>query len=329
MATEGYTTLAETTLASGYTAGSGTMALTSGAAFPAAGLTFSIRVDTTGAVYTCTRSVNTLTVVLESGSDVNLAGGVAVVEVVTARVLTALFADQNQSGDLASRPATPQRRCMYFTTDGYYSYVWNGSVWIPLLNGLPITEALLADFTQEGGGAGTSTVDDSHGGIIFTMPAAAVGDSVKWLVKTPANATPYTLIVGFSTPPSYSTGNNFAGVGLRESATQKGCVFGMRGVDVLSLVTVSNDSSWSGGIAGTARGPSPIYWMKITNDGTDLKFYLGGDRFNLQLMAAYNVTVASRFTTAPDQIGFGLQSEDANLGASVTILHFEELSGLH
>lgn len=325
---EGYTTLAETTLASGYTAGSGTMALTSGAAFPASGLTFSIRANTTGAIYTCTRSSNTLTVTLESGSDVNLSSGASIVAVITARALTALFADQNQIGVLASRPATPQRRCVYYATDAFYSYIWNGSLWVPCFNGLPVDEPLVASFTLEGSGGGTSTTDDTHGGIIFTMPGVSIGDSVKWLVKTPDNSPPYTLIVGFTMPPTYSTGNNFAGPGLRESGTQKGAVLCYRGVDNLALITVSNDTSWSGGISGTARGPSPVYWMKITNDGTDLKFYLGGDRFNLQHLAAYDVSVASRFTVAPDQIGFALQTEDANLGATVSIVHFEELVGV-
>lgn len=87
--TEKHTTLGQSTLASSYTAGAGSMVVTSAASFPATGY-FSIRTNA-AAVYTVTAvSGTTFTVVLESGSDVNLAGGVNVVEVQTQRSVDAM-----------------------------------------------------------------------------------------------------------------------------------------------------------------------------------------------------------------------------------------------
>lgn len=84
-------TLGQSTLAAPYVAGSGSMVVASAASFPASG-TFSIRVNA-GAIYTVSGVAGTtLTVALEFGTDVNIASGSAVVEVVTARSLSALIA---------------------------------------------------------------------------------------------------------------------------------------------------------------------------------------------------------------------------------------------
>lgn len=230
-------------------------------------------------------------------------------------------------GAIASLPVSvPAAGNTYETTDGFYRFVSDGTVWQPFIGSINAVKP--PTLTAAGSGGGTSTLDTTHGGMILTMPAVAVGDSVKYAIHTAAQSAPYTITAAWY-QPGIGSANNFAGVALRESATQKAVVFGNRALNALNLITVASDTSWAGGIAATMNTASTLMWVKLQNDGTNMKFFLCSNPWNCNHLTVFDVTVASRFTTAPDQTGIAVETEDATMDASMSLVYFSEVSGIH
>lgn len=328
---ERYSTLGENTLASAYTSGDTTLELGDSSSFPSAGV-FRVRVDDEILKVTANNTgTNVLTVVgaQEGTGAANHLSGATCTGVLTSVALDKIREDIGGIGVLASLPSTSDAKKgdRYDPIDGNYRYVFNGTVWVPFLGSQAVLAPVLADFALAGSGTGTGTAVDTTGGILFTMPkSAASGDNVKFLIKTPALSPSYTIIACFRRVPVYYGGNNFCGLCLRESSTQRALSYGYRSTSLV-CITISNDTSWSGGTA--IGGPQPFdTWVKIQNDGTNLKFFVGAGRYNMIQLAAYDQVITSRFTTAPDQVGFAVETEDTAVDESMLILHFEELAGL-
>lgn len=321
MAIEGITTLGESTLASGYTAGSGTMALVSGASFPAAGYTFSVRVNTTGAIYSCTRSSNTLTVTLESGSDVNLLSGVTVVEVVTARSLYDLLETFNRVGDLANLPATLQKAGQrYQTTDAVYDYIFDGSVWRAIYGSRIVIPPIAANFSWVN--QGTASVTSANGARTISGPGAA-GTNCRVQVASAPGSTPWTCdaLVSIIT----QNGSPRAGFILRESATGKmlSCGAGGAGTYVIDIdrwASATSFSTTSGAYSSTTPVFSNGFWVRGADDGTNVKFFISPDGFTW--VEIYSESRTAFFTTAPDQVGIFFDSEGTGgKDQAVSLIH--------
>lgn len=318
MSVEGYTTLAETTLASGYTAGSGTMALTSGAAFPAAGLTFSVRVDTTGAIYTCTRSSNTLTVTLESGSDASLSSGVSVVHVMTKRALDNIRLNQNSVGAKASLPSVANDGDTYNTADGFYRYVRSLGAWVPFYAQFKMVEPVNGSFAWNNqAGATVSTV---AGGVVLVAPASAGDDIRSREIAYPA--APFTLTIKFNVTMD---GSNFAnaGISLRDSGTGKLVTFGLGtnngiviGVNYWNTVT-----SFASSPRGTsfAAGPAPFMSLRLIDNATNRNWYFSVDGGITWVL--FLTTTNTDFLTA-DKLGFFADSANSE-DAAISLLSWE------
>lgn len=269
MAVEGYTTLAETTLASGYTASSGTMALTSGALFPAAGLTFSVRVNVTGAIYSCTRVGSTLTVTLEFGTDVSLSAGVSVIEVVTARVLNAIRSNQNAQGLLSALPAVAHQGDQFKPTDGYYDYFYNGAVWVPKYRGMICTQP-----TQTFGfkNQQSATVSTANGPTVLTVPPGTVNFTLYACPVTP----PFTAIalINVICPSRQYTPSGFLAYAASDDHFE-GPAFGMDNNLYIGRISGTNFTNFS--LSVPIFHPNTPIWVKITDDTVNTSFYLSTD----------------------------------------------------
>ncbi len=295
MSVEGYTTLAETTLASGYTAASGTMSLTSGALFPAAGLTFSVRVNTTGAIYTCTRSSNTLTVTLESGSDVNLSSGAAVVHVMTKRALDNIRSNQYQQGGIASLPSVANAGDRYTPTDGYYDYFFNGSVWVPSYRGMICTAPTqtFAFKNQQ-----SATVSSAKGPIVLTIPPASVQFTLYACPVTPP-FTAVALINGIHPSRAYTAAGFLAYGSSNDHYT--GPCFSMEDHYYIARLSGSNFTNFS--VTDPKFHPNNPLWVKLVDDTTNLKQYISTD--GLDWVLIYSETTGTSVTCTHVGIGGG------------------------
>lgn len=324
MAIEGITTLGESTLASGYTAGAGTMALVSGASFPAAGYTFSVRVNTTGAIYSCTRSSNTLTVTLESGSDVNLSSGAAVVEVVTARSLYDLLETFNRVGALANLPSTLQKAGQrYQTTDADYNYIFDGSIWRAIYGSKIVIPPVPGDFAWVN--QGSATVSSANGGLLLTTPGAASINIRAQVATAPAIPFDAKCLVSLLNV----CGGFRAGICFREAATGKFLTLSSGGGSTSDpFFTISrwtNATTFSTQPA-TFNPTIAVFsngcWLRAVHDGTNITFHLSPDGFNW--IQYYTEAKAAFFTTEPDQVGIFLNPESTAAPNShmIKLLHF-------
>lgn len=329
MAVEGLTTLGESTLASGYTAASGTMALISGASFPAAGLTFSVRVAVAagGAIYSCTRSSDTLTVTLESGSDVNVSSGVAITEVLTSRSIYDLLLAFNRFGALASLPATLLKNGMrYGTSDGLYDYLVTSGAWQAFYGSRAVTPPVSGNFSWVN--QVSASVSAANGGLTITGPGVAGINIQAQVVSLPS--APFTidmLIAEFT----LGSGANFnGGVILRESGTGKLETFGSNasvGINTLSVTQWNSPTSFANAAKNATLGV-PFFpngwWVRITNDNTNLKCWFSTD--GTTWVEFYSEAVGAFFSVAPNQIGIYFDSETTgNVQQMVTLIHIAGL----
>lgn len=176
------------------------------------------------------------------------------------------------------------------------------------------------DFTWLNQGSATIT-DLSSGGMALVVPAAA-SNNIRGLHKS-APGTPYILTVGFA-PQLHADSTCIAGIGFRESATGKLIVIGSAKVDELAIYKFNSPTSFNTSLFARVEWPMArlIQWFQIEDDGTDLFFRTGVDGINFQDIA--DEGRGTFFTTAPDQILFYCNSNNATYGVTSAIIAWEE-----
>jgi len=171
--------LSSTTLASSYTAGAGSISVTSAASFPTGG-TFSVTIldQTTGAVKLIFRvtsvSGTTFTGAAE-GSDANASSGDIVVgSMITVAALSQIAADLNGYGTIASRPSSPQLvGARYVASDSVFDEArWNGTSWDQFISGMLCTPPST--------GSPATFPTAAHGSNGAENSFAAANDAVLW-----------------------------------------------------------------------------------------------------------------------------------------------------
>ncbi len=197
--------LYSTTLAAGYTAGAGSISVTSATGAPTAGpFCVLIRDATTKAVKLIFRvtsvSGTTFTGAAE-GTDANAASGDLVDgTMVTVAALGQIINDCNRIGTFASLPSNSAGRAgmRYIPTDAVVDeYIHDGSVWQPFIAGLKLTTPATTDFaTAIHGVNGTETAwADVKGGVRLAGTAAS-GDNIIARIKS-VPATPYEYVIRY------------------------------------------------------------------------------------------------------------------------------------
>lgn len=319
MATEKYTTLGESTLSSGVDDSTVTWPITSVASFPTAG-NFRIRADDEIVKVTGV-SGSDVTVVRgqEGTAAASHSGGATVTEVLTAAALDGIRADISSIGVIASLPATTGQTAgnQYHTTDGFYRYVFNGSIWKPFYGSLAVTEPVSGDFAWIN--QGSATIDTSYGGVILAAPAS--GTTSQRIRKKSAPATPYTIVIMFKA--SMNTGN-FAGVGFvwRQSSDGK----------LVSVHATQNEliqvDKWTDATTFSSTATSAAYpWMR---DLIVLKLQDNGTNRIVSVSQDYGKTFEvlfsegrTTFLTA-DEVGYSANSVSATQTPSIALLHWAE-----
>ncbi len=140
MATEQFRNLYSSTLASGYTSGSGSITVTSATGAPAAGnFTLVIRDSSTKAVKLLFRVTSVSGTTFSGGSegaDANAnAGDLVDGTMVTVASLAGMRANMSQLGTYANLPASGLLGDLYRCTDAPYSLVFDGANWVPFVDG--------------------------------------------------------------------------------------------------------------------------------------------------------------------------------------------------
>jgi hypothetical protein len=278
MASEKFANLAETTLSAGYTAGAGSISVTSAAGFPTVG-DFRVRLGNAGKTILKVTSVSgtTFTATAEA-NDANASNGDTVVLVATRSVAERLI----QSPDSGSIHAP--------------SGVSAADSYGPIYKTVPFVDSGYSWINQ-----GTSTIA-VNGGVGFLTLPQTTGQTIRGRAKS-LGAVPYTCVVMLDTIME-SSASQAAMFGFRESGTAKFLCFRLE----QSTVRVSNGVT-SGTVAGdiyaknwnNGRAHSRI-WLKIEYDNTNVKFSFSWDGVNF--IQVLSEAKATHFTTAPDQVCF-------------------------
>ena len=259
----------------------------------------------------------TVTRGVEGTTAASHANGATVSQVLTAGALQQFRADNVQSNTVANLPANTQEGVTYWPTNGYLFYRDTGSVWQtfgPMWRFIPPD---LGDFTWVN--QGSATVYETNGGITIKAPAQA-GTNIRALVQT-MPATPYVLTVAFI--PNVGSGN-FANSGLitRDSTSGQLWTFGRTNVfgQIVSNNYTNATTYFSTNLSETHPNFNNPQWLQIEDDGTTATLRVSTDGYNWVFFASF---LRDAFLTAPDQIGFNADAENASYDAFTTLLHWE------
>ena len=183
-----------------------------------------------------------------------------------------------------------------------------------------ITVPIDSSFSWINQGSATTTV--GFDGRIFLYSPGAGGLNLRCRVET-APSTPYVLTVGFQGITSWWNGTNdeLCGILFRESGTGKIVTFYQDlGRRLLKVAKWNSPTSFSADYRAWASGdgragPNWVSWLRIEDDGTNIKFHASPDGLNF--MEFFSVLRGDFFTTAPDQIGFAVHARDHQLGMNI------------
>jgi hypothetical protein len=200
---QGYTNLAQSTLASGYTAGNNTLVLQTGD-----GVLFSpattrgiitVGIGNPPAFFLTATGVSsdTLTGVSATGTEgttaVNVGVSTPVTQVITTGALDGIRSDISQIGTYASLPSSGMiKGDRYRCTDSMYEFIYNGTIWVPFVGEHPqLTIPPTSGWTWAN--QGSSSVDSTKGYLYFKFNGAG-SDNLRAYTRT-LPSTPYTMTI--------------------------------------------------------------------------------------------------------------------------------------
>lgn len=319
-------TLATTTLNGSIDGSQTTLVVTSASSFPTSG-TFSLMIDSEIMKVTGV-SGTTFTVVRgqEGTSGASHTNGATLVSPLTARALEALRAEFVTTGSFTSFTQARSGR-IYLPTDAPIFRYDNGSNVLEW--GFENLERLYPPVTSDfsWNNQGGATVDDSKGYTVLVDPASS-GDSLRLREKnipTPPWSVTCRLDVTFA-PSTYLLG----GLYFRESGTSKIRTFeftyGGAGECYLSSTNWTNTTTYSSTanawIVDKVFAGTPPRWFKIKYDGTNVLFYAGHTKLHMVLLETK--AKSYHFTTAPDKVGFYVDSNNASFSSILNLYSWEE-----
>jgi len=311
-------TLQTVTLGSAYTAGSGSMTLTTGhgARLPSSGDFWMVYNDGAGTIRSfkvTARSSDTLTVTAdatEGSGDGNISSGATLRWGLTVAALNQFRQDISGYGTYANLPATCITGDRYSTSDSGYSFVATATnTWQAYYKGFPVTIPVNGDFAWIN--QGSATVTSTTGNVILYAPAS--GSNSCRIRKKSSPATPYTIEIGFEV---FMGSGNFAEAGLlfRESASGK-----QQNFYTIQFGQTMGASKWDNATtfnSGYSLSPAPagsvgqILWMRISDNGVNRICSWSPDKTN---WTDVHTVGRTDFLTA-DEVGFY-----ANMSNSVAV----------
>lgn len=305
---EQFANLASTTLASAYTAGSGSISVVSASSFPASGtFTLVIRDQASKAIKLLFR-VNTVAGTVFSGASEGADASANTGDLVDGTMVTVASLAQFKTDILAAVPPASNSN--------------------PFLQAL--TAPVAANFAQKNFNVGSGVVSSQFN---LTTPVTAVSllqhdpsatNNMIALAKAKINAL-FTITLGFSFIASASNAqaglwiaDGTAGPNMRAFVVQNG--FGIRD----SLFT--NYTSFGGDAYGPIGQPvigGPLIWLRVQETASARISSISSDGVNWAQFGTQSNT--ANFTTT--QYGFGLAARTAGgntADAMMTVYHFSE-----
>lgn len=280
MAVELFANLAETTLASSYTSGGASISVTSASGFPTTG-TFRVRLGNTGKTIYRVDSVSGTT--FTGGAefnDANAAGGDAV-KIVASRQVAERFVQSPSSTEI-------------FMPSGVSGADRYGRIW-------PVTYPITADFAW--GNQGSASIDTTFGYTRLSCPSAST--NIRRRGKS-APGTPYTIISMIQYVDTH--GSKYGGLFFRESSTSKLHLFQfISTTNNCQIVNFSDDTTFSSNpnnttLQGSALGTLQPFWLRITDNGTNLLF--SASRDGNYYFTNMSVGRTSFMAGGPNEVGF-------------------------
>ena len=293
----------QTTLNGAIDASQSSIVVTDGSVFPSTG---NFRLVIGSEILTCSaRSTNTLTVTrgAEGSTAASHSSGAAVTHIVTAASVQRVIQDYLPLVG-SNQPALGR---------------------IVADDGTTILTA--SDFTAVNAG-GSDVVSDQNGTILMRK-AVQTGASVHALVRS-APSTPYAYIACFEMLTSVTASLDRPNFGMvfRESSTSKltTCELGSEHGTSQEphLWRVTNRSGPTAALTAVAFARlffmCPRLWMRIADDGTDIRFSVSADGFNWVLL--YVASRTNHMAGGPNQIGWYADNHDNTIEMLVRLVHW-------
>lgn len=261
---------------------------------------------------------------VEAGLPAIVADIIDDLDVITDSDLDTVRTNIIRAGTYASIPGTHQTGDLYLQSDGPYQFRSNGSSWVPFLPSfgqvtLPASSGW--SWVNQGG----ASVVTTNGSLQLLAPAVS-GDNVRLYVRSALNSTFVVTMV--CSGDIFMVDSATTGLMFREAATGK--------IAGVKLSTSSGSYSvrairWSsptggGSIIGTANPllrfhKFIVLQMELTASNVIYRFAY--DSRNTFFDLATEAKTAS-FTTAPDQYGLGVNTNNSTYPASMTAISVVE-----
>lgn len=176
---------------------------------------------------------------------------------------------------------------------------------------------------------GSASLTEDGDGIYITSPIA-VEEVVRFLEKT-APSTPYNYILrvrlaaGTHNPSSLGVGAFF-----RETSSGRIIEYAFRENNASSNIQVALNYWNSATSLSSSAGSSPVFcasdsiFLKIENDGTNLKFHVSCDGVNW--LQVFSKSKTDFMTSGPNRVGLGIYQQSASSGLPNIIGHIAHWS---
>lgn len=330
------------TLSAGYTAGAGSIsvsnATSNGVTLPASGTYTLVVVDQSTKLpklyYRVSSRSGTTCSGSAEGTDANANSGDLVYGgMLSAAALAQIRADMLGYGSISALPSTTGQTTgnIYIATDTPYNkYVFNGTIWVPFLGGIPCSSPTTSTFATDGSSSGL-TINSyavSNGVLIFQASQTSGTDNVAVKVTSVPTA-PYTrtLRCSFNYKETGNGAYPWVGLCLRDSATGKIIVFGPARTDTLNLAMRvgkwTNNTTFSADYyvqnffpPATYEG---VYHLQLTDDNTNRIFKVSRDGYNFETV--YSVGRTDFIT--PDQIGIANIAYTGTAHTTLTVYDYQ------
>lgn len=197
----------------------------------------------------------------------------------------------------------------FLKADGTFAVVTGSGLFAPVMGTIPTSAG--TGLTNWGNQGSASIADRSTGVTIQILNALAADD---WKIRyKAAPSTPYSVKALISMTGLSSNDCN-AGLGWYDGTKLHVIrLFRTSGGHALLVTRYSTLTTWNANdFAGAAGQVSERVWLRIRNDGSDMKFEYSADGDNNNFHTLYTLAVGSRYLSALTNICFG----GANNGAS-------------
>jgi hypothetical protein len=296
-------------------------------------------------------NASTTTVVVADGSVFSSTGNFRVrvdneIMKVTARSGNTLTVVRGQEGTTAASHANSAEVIQIISQEGFDAlgkdniglFGWSSLLPLHKIVADDGTTLTASDFTwQNQGGA---TASDEDGTIVMGVPSSGTTNALRILERT-APSAPYAYVAAFdfAMATGGSPGRCDMFMGFRESSSSKlallhiQCSNGGTGsggtIDRhmrFAVLYWDNNSTRNATIPVAERllmHIGPVLWIKIEDDNTNLKFYIGMD--GVEWIQVASVTRTAHMAGAPDRVCWGANCpNNADNGMLVRLLHWSK-----